>query len=255
MVRCCIRYMPWLRCIHILLASETQIQPWMKSLAETEGSPHVTFVFHRDFIPEEYLPCFTSPTIEMFLHRIPGLAEQFIYANDDMFVLRPLGEDDFFQDGVPCQRMTEYPFPDTPNLFKKKCLNQQNMIAAGFGLHFTGTWLRNGHSMQPVLLGTCHEVWRRHAHEITRNLSPARRTEHSYNQYIYPLYQHFSGRYVEHQPVLKYVGPCVRTEQIPAIIRHPKADIVCINDNPKISDWRQRSEIVKTAIAARLEGE
>ena len=70
LVRCCLKYMPWLRCIHILLASETQVQDWMKEMVaaaqQQTGRPSINLVFHREFIPEKYLPCFTSPCIEMF---------------------------------------------------------------------------------------------------------------------------------------------------------------------------------------------
>jgi hypothetical protein len=44
----------------------------------------------------EHLPTFNSTSIESHLHRIPGLAEHFIYANDDMFLGAPVAPEDFF---------------------------------------------------------------------------------------------------------------------------------------------------------------
>ena len=44
LIKCCKKYMPWLRIIHILLFSESQVQPWM------ERDPRLHIVFHRDFI-------------------------------------------------------------------------------------------------------------------------------------------------------------------------------------------------------------
>lgn len=35
----------------------------------------------------------------MFLHRIPDLSEYFLYANDDIFVIKPLTESHFFKGG------------------------------------------------------------------------------------------------------------------------------------------------------------
>ena len=52
--------------------------------------------------PEEYLPTFNSHTIEMNLHRIKGLSEQFVYFNDDMFINKPMKPRDFFVHGKPC---------------------------------------------------------------------------------------------------------------------------------------------------------
>lgn len=253
MVKCYLKNMAWLRRIHILLATETQEPGWMAQLRKEND--RIKVHLHSEFIPSMYLPCFTSPTIEMFLHRIPGLSEQFIYANDDMFPLSALAESDFFHDGIPCQHFTEKAFPESPNVFQRKCLIQQNMIARPFGLHFTKTWLKNGHSLQPILLSTCREVWKRHESEILRHLSPARRTERSYNQYIYALYQHFAGLNFDHVPKRKYVGPSVTIEQMADIIRNPDSGIICLNDNESIKDWQARAEVARREINLRLETE
>ena len=250
LVRCCMKYMPWVRRIHLLLASESQVQPWMQSF----NLEHVTLniVFHRDFMPKEYIPCFSSPCIEMFLHRIPGLQEQFIYANDDMFPLSPLHPEDFFRDGRPCQRFVEKPAPAKPNIFQRKCMYQQNMIAAPFGKHYRRTWLKNGHSMAPILKSSCYEVWKRHGEEIIRYLSPLKRTDRSYNHYIYSLYQYFAALDVEHAPREQYVGKNTPVSQIAGIIRDPQAGIVCMNDNESLDDWQKRAAVVRKEIGNKI---
>ena len=259
MISCVMKYMPWLRTVHILLASKTQRREWMGRPWDGKLAVH----YHRDFIPEKYLPCFSSPCIEMFLHRIPGLSEQFIYANDDMFPLSPLSPDDFFRtvlpsspDGaLPCQLMAEKPFPANPNIFQRKCMNQQNMIGAPFGRRFGKTWLKSGHSFAPILKGSCEEVWRRHGDEIARNISPLRRTDRSYNHYIYLLYQYFSGITVDHAPRKQYVGRGTPTAQIAGIIREPDAGIMCLNDNENIDDWEGRARVAKREIDLKLKSE
>ena len=40
-------------------------------------------------MPQQCLPTFNSTTIEMFLPKIPDLAEHFIYGNDDMYPMAP----------------------------------------------------------------------------------------------------------------------------------------------------------------------
>ena len=60
------------------------------------------FVDHSDFIPQDYLPTFNSNVIELCLNRINDLSEQFILFNDDMFILRPMEQDEFFKNGLPC---------------------------------------------------------------------------------------------------------------------------------------------------------
>jgi len=254
LIRCCLKYMPWLRRIYILLARESQVRPWMGSLAvQHAGLPEVRVVFHREFMPQRYLPCFASPCMEMFLHRIPGLGEQFIYANDDMFPLSPLVPEDFFRDGLPCQRITDRAYPAAPGLFQRKCMWQQNMIGRPFGRHFTKTYPDTGHVFSAILKSSCEEVWRRHGGEIAMYISPLRRTDRSANNWIYQLYQQYSGRYVDHRPPSHYTDDTTPTARVADIIRDPGAGIVCLNDNEHIGDWQVRAAIVRREIRAKLE--
>ena len=50
---------------------------------------------------EDLLPTFNSLSIEAVCWRIPGLAEHFIYMNDDFFINQPLDPEFFFTDGKP----------------------------------------------------------------------------------------------------------------------------------------------------------
>lgn len=79
----------WINNVFLLVQSESQVPYWI-------NRDKVIIVTHDQFIPEEYLPTFNSCTIEMFLGNIPGLSEQFIYANDDIFILGALNPADFF---------------------------------------------------------------------------------------------------------------------------------------------------------------
>lgn len=252
LIRCCMKYMPWLNCIHILLAMPSQKQEWMDPLQRYNGITELRLVFHKEFMPEKYLPCFASPCIEMFLKDIPGLSGQFIYANDDMFPLSPLEPEDFFRDGLPCQHITERTYPSVPNLFQRKCMWQQNMIAKPFGLHFTKTYPDTGHIFSAILKSSCEEVWRRHGDEITKYLSPLNRTDRSANNWIYQLYQQYSGHYVDHRPTRHYTDQNTSMERLVEIIRDPKAGIVCLNDNERIADWLKRAAIVRKEILNKL---
>jgi hypothetical protein len=65
----------------------------------------------------------------MFLHLIPELSDRFMYANDDMFPLSPLSQEDLFtRDGRPCMHVWEEPAPRCPNIFERKCIFQQNVV-------------------------------------------------------------------------------------------------------------------------------
>ncbi len=79
---------PWIR--HIFIVTDGQRPVWLKD------HPKISVVDHREIIPAKRLPLFSSIAIEMYLDRIPGLSECFLYANDDMFFNRPLVLSDFY---------------------------------------------------------------------------------------------------------------------------------------------------------------
>lgn len=89
------RCAPWVNRIYFV--TNGQVPPWLNT-----EHPKLTFIRHEDYIPAEYLPTFNSNVIELWLHRIPGLSEQFVLFNDDMFLTAPVEPTDFFRSGLPC---------------------------------------------------------------------------------------------------------------------------------------------------------
>ena len=94
-----LRYAPWLRRIHIV--SDAQTPALVGRLRGTPFESRVAVVDHRSIFAgfEQFLPTFSSLSIETMVWRIPGLAERFIYLNDDFQLLRPVAVEDFFRDG------------------------------------------------------------------------------------------------------------------------------------------------------------
>ena len=50
---------------------------------------------------EDILPVFNSLSIETAMYRIPDLSENFVYLNDDFFLMRPIVPSDWFRDDMP----------------------------------------------------------------------------------------------------------------------------------------------------------
>jgi len=245
LIRSVIKNMPWLRKIHIILASNSQVQPWMEKLKSINSK--IDYVYHYDFIPAQHLPTFNVNTIEMFLHRIPGLSECFLYGNDDMFPLSPLQPEDFFRDGLPCQHHNIESYPCTPNIFQRFCMSGLRMIASDYGISFTKTWLRGGHSIAPILRSTCESVWKRHSDRISQSFTTAR-SDRNFNQYIYSYDQHLSNRYVDYLPKCRCV--CInRTspDNVRRILTSTDPGIVCVNDNGK-GDWKSFATLIKECV-------
>ena len=89
------KYLPWINQVYVLVMSESQIPKWLNTST-------VKIIYHKDFIPEKYLPTFNECTIELFQHKIPGLSEHYLVGNDDYLVTAPLSREDFFTDeGIP----------------------------------------------------------------------------------------------------------------------------------------------------------
>ena len=79
------RSMGWIRRIHIL-TQRPQVPHWLRV-----DHPKIRIVHHDEvFLDREQLPCFNSENIETHLHRIPGLADHYLYFNDDWVILRRL---------------------------------------------------------------------------------------------------------------------------------------------------------------------
>lgn len=89
------KFMPWVRKVHFVTYGH--IPHWLNL-----NAPRLNFVKHSDFIPEQYLPTFSINPIEMNLFRIEGLADKFIYFNDDTFVINEISKERFFHNGLPC---------------------------------------------------------------------------------------------------------------------------------------------------------
>lgn len=88
------KYAPWVRKVHFVTYGH--LPSWLNI-----KHPKLSIVNHKDFIPEKYLPTFSANTIEHNLYRIESLSEQFVYFNDDMFLINSVKPENFFVDGMP----------------------------------------------------------------------------------------------------------------------------------------------------------
>jgi len=81
-------YAPWLR--RIIFVTNGQVPTWLNT-SRTLRAVVVTHsqIFSQAAQNDGALPTFNSNAIEANLWRVPGLAECFVYLNDDMFFARP----------------------------------------------------------------------------------------------------------------------------------------------------------------------
>lgn len=136
-------YAPWIR--KIFIVTDNQKPDWLNI-----DHPKIRVVDLTEFMPEQSLPCFNSNVIEHCIPYIPDLAEHFLYANDDMFINRPVSPSDFFaSDGFPIVRFNRSPFRKLILFFKDKVLskplsnynrslkNAAQLVKKRFGIYFS----------------------------------------------------------------------------------------------------------------------
>lgn len=240
--------------------------------------PKLHVVRHDEFIPQEYLPTFSSHAIEMNIHRIPGLADRFVYFNDDMFLLRPFQPEDFFRDGLPCTYGGEVPIELTGNIgtWQHAAVNDLGIVNAHFSkresvarygkkyrnrryrwkdnlrtyllekLHpdyFTG--FKNLHAPAAYLKQTFEEVWQAEPEKLDSTCRDRFRTSDNVNQWVMLWWQVASGRFSPAviDNLVDSVSPA-SIDKLCAAIEGQANDYICLND-PEV-------EIDFNALSARL---
>ena len=273
------QFMPWVRKVHLVTWGHVPgfLNP---------DAPKLNVVKHTDFIPEKYLPTFSSHTIEMNIHRIPDLAEQFIYFNDDMFLLRAMQETDFFRNGLPCTCGREIPWTFTGEVgiwahaaanglgvinkhfskkeavrhhggkFFSKCYGWKSnlrtyMLSKLFPDQFTG--FQNLHAPAAYRKQTFAEVWAAEPALLDSTCQNRFRAASDVNQWVCLWWQVAGGNF----------EPCVvdnvvagitnaNVEAMCAVIEGQKHDFICINDPEEDVDFAVLSARLKKAFEAIL---
>ena len=175
--------MPWINKIYLLLSNIEQAPKNLPS--------NCVIVLHKEFIPFQHLPTFNSTTIEMFLWNIPNLSEKFIYANDDMLPIGALKPSDFFRGDKIKIGWRERDFVINCNVYGYQCHN--NCVALSKELNYNyprDKILLPQHSFTPMIKSHCKECFNLIKNYVVPHIR-AFRTEKQYNQYIYPIYEHW----------------------------------------------------------------
>lgn len=88
------KHAPWVN--RVYLVTNGQKPEWLNL-----EHPKLRWITHKEFMPKEYLPSFNSSAIEMNLHRIEDLSENYLYFNDDMYLIKDSQPSDFYKKNQP----------------------------------------------------------------------------------------------------------------------------------------------------------
>lgn len=89
------KYANWVN--HIYLVTPGHYPNWLN-----KNNDKITVIDQNTIVDKEYIPTFNNCAVELFIYKIPNLSEQFVYLNDDMFILKKIYPEDFFRDELPC---------------------------------------------------------------------------------------------------------------------------------------------------------
>ncbi len=265
------RFAPWVSRIHFVTWGH--LPEWLDT---THPKLHVTN--HRDYIPQEYLPTFSSRTIELNIHRIEGLSERFVYFNDDMFLCRPLPEERFFRQGLPCDmaRLSLLSFSSIshailnmieimnrryrraevmrrhPGKWFAPCYGAANLLKTlDLAVWNTIPALTDTHMPQPYLKETFDKMWHEEREILDATCRSRVRDNAGVNHWLMRYEQLLSGRFspVSFRDTKLDTLTEQRIDTIASYVAAGRYAMICLNDSPLIADF----EGVKRKLCGALE--
>lgn len=99
-------FAPFVRNIYIITdGQDPQVHQEVESRFPGR-SASIKIIDHREIFKgyEQYLPVFNNTSILTLIWRIEGLSDNFVYFNDDLFLIREMHPEDWFVDGKPVIR-------------------------------------------------------------------------------------------------------------------------------------------------------
>lgn len=270
------KFAPWVNKVHFVTYGH--LPKWLNT-----NNPKLNIAKHSDFIPKEYLPTFSSRTIEFNLHRIKGLAERFVYFNDDMFLLKPVKRELFFagKDCLPTDfaitsTLSVTDKKDTVQYAKfnnivilnshfdkkeqmKKILNKWINLEYGWNslrnLIFMGEHhfkaFANNHLAFSYLKTEIEDLWNVEFEELDNTCKHKFRSRDDVNQWLIRYWHLAKGKFV---PIGRYKKGRVyevyngieQNQELFKVIENQAMPMICINDNDNV-DFEPMKERIKQA--------
>ncbi|MEV5612608.1 stealth conserved region 3 domain-containing protein [Streptomyces sp. NPDC052225] len=224
-------YAPWIR--NIYLVTDRQVPPWLDT-----SHPRVRVVDHTEIFGNRgALPTYNSHAIESQLHHIEGLAEHFLYFNDDVFVGRTLKPDAFFlSNGQAKHFMSPTSIPMAPPSYDDEhnmsaAKNNRALIQAYFGQTLVHTFLHAPHPLRRSVL----EDVETHFKDAVAQAAANRLRDHSDVSVASSLHHYFgfhTGRSVPGSISCGFVnvGLSEHKSRLNRILTARPHDVFCLND-------------------------
>lgn len=255
------KYTPWVN--NIFFVTWGHLPKWLN-----KEHPNLKIINHKDFIPEKYLPTFNSNAIELNLHRIPELSEQFVLFNDDMFLIKETYPQDFFSNGKIVDQFILnmiLPDPSRPTIshtnlnntmiinkyFDKSKVVKENLFKIfnlNYGIRIFRTLLFmplkrfsgffNPHLPQPHFKSTFDLLWEKEYNEFDATCRNKFRDYNDISHWLLRYWNLCNGSFVPRNKRFgKYFAVTNTDKSINSYIIGQKGKTICINDSNLIQDF------------------
>lgn len=259
------KYAPWVN--RVFLVTNGKYPDWINP-----NNPKLVLVKHSDYIPIEFLPTFNSHTIELHMHKIPGLSEQFVYFNDDFYINAPITPDYYFKEGLPCdcnqEQLFSSPIYSPQNKFHILVIQYCNIAVLNyhfnrkevvkqskkrwFGKHlgikgFIISAMLNGkntfegfkwrHNEQPFLKSVFEEAWEQENEMLNASCTRFRQ-DTNLSPYFMRYWQFAKNKFYPVKLDSCCFYPMIENnyDNIFSAIDNQKIKSLCLNDTPLCSD-------------------
>lgn len=261
------KFAPWVNKIHFVTYGH--LPKWLNV-----NNPKLNIVNHKDFIPEEYLPTFSSHPIEINLHRIKELSENFVYFNDDMFIINNVKKTDFFKNNLPCDSAILNPHisyrknkthseaanMDIINYYFDKNTVIKNNFFKWFNIKYGKKLIRtfclmpwhnfagilNNHLPNSFKKSTFNELWTKEKDLLSTVSSHRFRHQLDINQWLFEDWQIASGKFVPRKANIGLAfALCDDDEYNQKVFKkiiNKKYKMICINDMVQEKDFNEVKE-------------
>jgi len=264
---------PWVRMVHVVTNGQ------VPSFLDT-SHPKVNMVFHQDFMPPEHLPTFNSVSIQVNLHRIPGLAEQFVLFDDDMFINRKISPSFYFSRSKPCYTFIDRRPPEKPPVNAYRQIIRNSMAAVRrhltpkdaplfkrvnlkYGKSSIKTFLYHlshgqygqfvdYHVPYPFLKSTFSDVWATEPELLYKTSGSRFRSYSDVNQYIFRYWDLARGNFTPSRQEGRNFT--VRTKNLDDCVNeilegnYPQ---ICLNDTESMDDFILCRDRIRNAFEKR----
>lgn len=263
------KYTPWVN--HIYFITYGHLPNWLNLKNEK-----LKIIKHTDYIPEKYLPTYNSNVIELNIHRIKDLSENFVLFNDDVFITKPMKEKDFFKENLPCEEYAENILTSTGyhETFSHICQNNMGIVNKYFnkrkvmkkhltkyinlkyGINNIRTicllpWKKysliyDSHLVASMKKSQLKELWKLEPIAFETTCSNRFRKENDINQYLIRYFQLLRGNFIPRRHGIgKMITLSNDNQKIIQAIKKQKYKILCINDTTNDFNFeKSKKEII-----------